>query len=84
MGCEVRSDGVRSQSPEKGAPSPQPSMGERENHSPRSLQFNSASIQIAAGLETLGPRGFWVKTRKDRGFSFRLDTKVVSKYPVKA
>ena len=26
----------------------------------------------------------WVKTRRDRGFSFRLDIKVVPEYPVKA
>ena len=39
------------------------------------------SMEIAAGGETRAP---WVKTRTDRGISFRLDTKVVPEYPVKA
>lgn len=49
----------------------------------------------AADLEIRGPTAWappvwrpavrgWVKTRRDRGFSFRLDTKVVPEYPVKA
>ena len=59
-------------------------LRERENHSRRLSQSNSALIQIAAGLETRGPSGLWGKTRRDKGFSFRLDTKVVPKYPVKA
>jgi len=42
------------------------------------------SSGIAAGGDTRAPARLWVKTRRDKAFSFRLDTKVVSKYPVKA
>ena|SRR2546430_1135865 len=63
--------------------------------SPRWIKKGScrlgASIKVASlrdalltGTQHHPNLPLWVKTRRDKGFSFRLDTKVVPKYPVKA